>query len=141
MYREYPDEVAEADAVARAIARLRDEGAALRDIAVLFRTNAQSENYEQALAERKIPAVLKGAERFFERAEIRQAAVLLRGQAKAGDISDDLVEVVTGVLGGAGWTPEAPAGDGCGAGPVGVAERAGDDDLGLRRGQPVGSVG
>ncbi len=112
VYREYPDEVAEADAVARAVARLRDEGTALRDIAVLFRTNAQSENYEQALAERKIPAVLKGAERFFERAEIRQAAVLLRGQAKAGDSSDDLVEVVTGVLGGAGWTPEPPAGTG-----------------------------
>ena len=56
---------------------------ALRDIAVLFRTNAQSENFEQALAERKIPAMLKGAERFFERAEIRQAAILLRGQAKA----------------------------------------------------------
>jgi len=113
VYREYPDEVAEADAVARAIARLRDEGTPLRDIAVLFRTNAQSENYEQALAERKIPAILKGAERFFERAEIRQAAVLLRGQAKAGDVSSsELVEVVTGVLGGAGWKPEPPAGTG-----------------------------
>ena len=112
VYREYSDEVAEADAVARAIARLRDEGVALRDIAVLFRTNAQSENFEQALAERKIPTVLKGAERFFERAEIRQAAVLLRGQAKAGDVSDDLVEVVTGVLAGAGWTPEPPTGTG-----------------------------
>jgi DNA helicase-2/ATP-dependent DNA helicase PcrA len=113
VYREYSDEVAEADAVARAIARLRDDGTPLRDIAVLFRTNAQSENYEQALAERKIPTVLKGAERFFERAEIRQAAVLLRGQAKAGDVSSsELVEVVTSVLGGAGWTPEPPAGKG-----------------------------
>ncbi|MFI7063255.1 ATP-dependent DNA helicase UvrD2 [Kribbella sp. NPDC050124] len=112
VYREYSDEVAEADAVARAVTRLQDEGVALRDIAVLFRTNAQSENFEQALAERKIPTVLKGAERFFERAEIRQAAVLLRGQAKAGDVSDDLVEVVTGVLGGAGWTPEPPTGTG-----------------------------
>jgi superfamily I DNA/RNA helicase len=35
----------------RAVARLRDEGVSLRDIAVLFRTNAQSENFEQALAE------------------------------------------------------------------------------------------
>lgn len=112
VYREYSDEVAEADAVARAVSRLQDTGTALRDIAVLFRTNAQSENFEQALAERKIPAMLKGAERFFERAEIRQAAVLLRGQAKAGDTGGDLLETVRGILGGAGWTPEAPAGTG-----------------------------
>jgi DNA helicase-2/ATP-dependent DNA helicase PcrA len=111
-YREYPDEVAEADAVARAISRLQDSGTALRDVAVLFRTNAQSENFEQALAERKLPAVLKGAERFFERAEIRQAAMLLRGQAKAGDTSDDLAETVRGILGGAGWTQDPPEGKG-----------------------------
>ena len=56
--------------------------------------------------------MLKGAERFFERAEIRQAAVLLRGQAKAGQAGDDLVTTVTGVLGGAGWTQEPPTGTG-----------------------------
>lgn len=113
VYREYSDEVAEADAVARAVARLRDSGTALRDMAVLFRTNAQSENFEQALAERKIPAMLKGAERFFERAEIRQAAVLLRGQAKAGDTEGvDLLETIKGILAGAGWTEEPPAGTG-----------------------------
>jgi DNA helicase-2/ATP-dependent DNA helicase PcrA len=111
-YREYSDEVAEADAVARAISRLQDSGTALRDIAVLFRTNAQSENFEQALAERKLPAVLKGAERFFERAEIRQAAMLLRGQAKAGDTSGDLAETVRGILGGAGWSEDPPEGKG-----------------------------
>jgi DNA helicase II / ATP-dependent DNA helicase PcrA len=112
-FREYADEVAEADAVAREIARLNDAGTPLRDIAVLFRINAQSENFEQALAERKIPAVLKGAERFFERAEIRQAAVLLRGQAKAGDTGgENLPDTVRGVLAGAGWTSEPPAGTG-----------------------------
>ncbi len=111
-YREYSDEVAEADAVARAVTRLQDSGTALRDIAILFRTNAQSENFEQALAERKIPAMLKGAERFFERAEIRQAAVLLRGQAKAGDAGGSLLDTVRAILGGAGWTVEPPAGTG-----------------------------
>ena len=111
-YREYPDEVAEADGVARAIQRLQESGTALRDIAVLFRTNAQSENFEQALAERRIPAVLKGAERFFERAEIRQAAMLLRGQTKAGDSGGELAETVRGVLAGAGWTADPPSGKG-----------------------------
>ncbi|HEY0540815.1 MAG TPA: ATP-dependent DNA helicase UvrD2 [Actinoallomurus sp.] len=112
-FREYSDEVAEAAAAAKAIARLNDAGTPLREIAVLFRINAQSENFEQALAERRIPTVLKGAERFFERAEIRQAAVLLRGQAKAGDTSgDNLLDTVRGVLAGAGWTPEPPTGTG-----------------------------
>lgn len=112
-FREYSDEVAEADAVARAISRLKDAGTPLREIAVLFRINAQSENFEQALAERRIPTVLKGAERFFERTEIRQAGVLLRGQAKAGDTGGvNLLDTVRGVLAGAGWTPEPPTGTG-----------------------------
>jgi DNA helicase II / ATP-dependent DNA helicase PcrA len=95
---------------------------------VLFRTNAQSESFEQALAERGIPAVLKGVERFFERAEIRQAGVLLRGQAKAAVVpaastgaggagggpsdGEGLGQVVRGVLAGAGWSAQAPAGTG-----------------------------
>jgi DNA helicase II / ATP-dependent DNA helicase PcrA len=114
-YTEYADEVAEADAIARTIEDLRRAGTPLREIAVLFRTNAQSESFEQALAERGLPAVLKGVERFFERAEIRQAAVLLRGQAKSdsgGPLSDGLGEVVRGVLAGAGWSAEPPTGTG-----------------------------
>jgi DNA helicase II / ATP-dependent DNA helicase PcrA len=114
-YTEYADEVAEADAIARTIEDLRRAGTPLREIAVLFRTNAQSESFEQALAERGLPAVLKGVERFFERAEIRQAAVLLRGQAKSdsgGPLSEGLGEVVRGVLAGAGWSAEPPTGTG-----------------------------
>ncbi|MFC0629056.1 ATP-dependent DNA helicase UvrD2 [Kribbella deserti] len=111
-FREFSDEVAEAGSIARTIDRLRDGGVPLREIAILFRINAQSENFEQALAERRIPAVLKGAERFFERAEIRQAAVLLRGQAKSGDNRESLPETVKAVLSGAGWSAEPPAGVG-----------------------------
>ena len=54
-----------------------------REIAVLFRINAQSEAYEQALAKAGVPYVLRGAERFFERPEVRQAVVLLRGAARS----------------------------------------------------------
>lgn len=108
---EYADEVAEADAVAASIADLSRAGTPLREIAVLFRTNAQSESFEQALAERGIPAVLKGVERFFDRGEVRQAGVLLRGQAKAGS-SEPLADEVRAVLAGAGWSAEAPAGTG-----------------------------
>ena len=44
------------------------EGAPTSEIAVLFRINAQSEAFEEALAGRGIPYVVRGAARFFERA-------------------------------------------------------------------------
>ncbi|HSA52578.1 MAG TPA: ATP-dependent helicase, partial [Yinghuangia sp.] len=81
---EFADEPAEAEGVARRIRKLLDRGVRAAEIAVLFRTNAQSEGYEQALADHGIPYVLRGAERFFERPEVRQAAVLLRGAARSG---------------------------------------------------------
>ena len=44
-----------------------------REIAVLFRTNGQSETYEQALADAGVPYLLRGGERFFDRPEVREA--------------------------------------------------------------------
>src|SRR5690606_37125608 len=113
VFTEYPDEPAEAEGIARAIRRLADRGVPYREIAVLFRVNAQSEALEQALAERDIPYVVRGAERFFERPEVRQAVVLLRGAARAGEVSGNgLVEDVQTVLAAAGWTPRPPEGTG-----------------------------
>ena len=51
---------------------------------MLFRINAQSEVYEQALADAGVPYQLRGAERFFERPEVREAGVALRGAARFG---------------------------------------------------------
>jgi DNA helicase-2/ATP-dependent DNA helicase PcrA len=106
---ELPDEVAEAEAVADEVARLRDRGVPLREMAVLFRINAQSEAFEDALTGRGIPYVVRGAARFFDRAEVRQAIALMRGNLRAGEAArDGLVEQVRGVLGGMGWSAEAP---------------------------------
>jgi DNA helicase-2/ATP-dependent DNA helicase PcrA len=111
VFHEYDDEVAEAEAVAKRIRELLDEGVPAREIAVLFRINAQSEPYEQAFADQGVPYVVKGAERFFERAEVRQAVVLLRGAARsAGD--EPLVRAVHDVLASAGLTGHAPDGRG-----------------------------
>ena len=113
-WHEAPDEVAEAEAVAEAVARLREAGTPLREMAVLFRINAQSESFEEALTARGIPYVVRGAARFFERQEVRQALALMRGEVRAGDGatdapgSDDLVARVTGVLSGMGWSAQAP---------------------------------
>jgi len=85
----------------------------LREIAVLFRINAQSESFEEALASRSIPYVVRGAARFFERPEVRQALALLRASVRAGEAArDDLVGQVSAVFAGMGWSTEAPAGRG-----------------------------
>jgi DNA helicase-2/ATP-dependent DNA helicase PcrA len=108
-YAEHPDEVAEAEAVADAVRGLLRDGLPAREVAVLFRVNAQSEAYEDALAARGVPYVVRGAERFFQRAEVRQAVTLLRGTARAeGGGSGDVVEDTRAVLAGMGWTPDAP---------------------------------
>jgi len=108
----HPDEVDEAAGIATEIATAVSAGASPADFAVLFRINAQSQNFEEALAERGVPFVVRGAERFFERPEVKQAVTLLRGAARAGEGSTDLVETVTAVLSGAGWSPQPPEGRG-----------------------------
>jgi DNA helicase-2/ATP-dependent DNA helicase PcrA len=108
-WREATDEVDEADGVAQEVARLRAAGVPLREMAVLFRINALSEAFEEALTARGIPYVVRGAARFFERQEVRQAIALMRGEARAGEgATDGLVDRVTAVLSGMGWSTEAP---------------------------------
>ncbi|HET7326030.1 MAG TPA: ATP-dependent DNA helicase UvrD2 [Nocardioidaceae bacterium] len=116
---EHSDEVDEAESVAAAVLEARKAGVAPRDMAVLFRVNAQSEPFEEALSARSVPYVVRGGERFFERAEVRKAVTLLRGAARAatdadadGDPARGLVDEVTGVIAGLGWTVEPPAGGG-----------------------------
>lgn len=110
--REYPDEAAEADAVAASIKALLDAGEPAGEIAVLMRTNGQTEALEAALADAGVPYLIRGGERFFSRTEVRQAMVLLRGAARTDDGSVGLVELVGAVLGGSGWSPEPPSGRG-----------------------------
>jgi DNA helicase-2/ATP-dependent DNA helicase PcrA len=56
--------------------------------------------------------VIRGAARFFDRQEVRQGLTLLRGTARSGGGTDDLVADVRATLSGIGWTPEPPAGRG-----------------------------
>ena len=113
-YTEYPDEVAEAEGAAAQVRREVDGGTPARGIAVLVRINAQSQAFEEALAARGVPYVVRGAERFFSRAEVRQAVTLVRGAARgqedagAPTVGPALVEQVTAVLAGMGWAPTAP---------------------------------
>jgi len=106
------DDPAEAAAVASDIARLVAGGYPASEIAVLMRTNAQSEALESALAGADVPYLVRGGERFFSRAEVRRGVLLLRGAARSDDGSVALPDLVRDVLAGAGWTPTAPSSGG-----------------------------
>jgi DNA helicase II / ATP-dependent DNA helicase PcrA len=105
--RTFADEPVEALAVAARCAELIAGGVPASEIAVLFRVNAQSEVYEEALAEAGVPYVVYGAERFFERAEVRQAMVALRAATRTTPPDTPLREAVVGALEAAGWRPDA----------------------------------
>ncbi|MFC7573630.1 3'-5' exonuclease [Klenkia terrae] len=107
-FLEHPDEPAEAAAVAAACRELVDSGLPAAEIAVLFRINAQSQVYESALADVGVPYVLKGGERFFERPEVREAVLLLRGAAAGRDDGSPLVPAVRDVLASVGWVEHRP---------------------------------
>ncbi len=108
--QEHPDDEAEAAAVAEQIVALRAGGVPASRIAVLFRTNGQSLAYEQALGSRDVPYLLRGGEKFFDRPEIREARVRLRGAARSLEVGNDpdldsarsMVETVKDVLASAG---------------------------------------
>ena len=73
------DEEEEAQAVAREALRLVAEGDhRLGDIAVLYRTNAQSRALEEVLLRRGVPYRLIGGLRFYERREVKDVLAYLR---------------------------------------------------------------
>lgn len=81
-----PDERAEAGYVASEISRLVDGGdARFGDIAVFYRTNAQSRTIEESLAAAAIPYRVVGGTRFYDRREIRDALAYLRLIANPAD--------------------------------------------------------
>ncbi|MGH3655594.1 MAG: DNA helicase PcrA [Micromonosporaceae bacterium] len=73
-------EHSEADWVAREIDRMVDAGAGLRygDVAVFYRTNAQSRVFEDVFMRLGLPYKIVGGVRFYERKEVRDALAYLR---------------------------------------------------------------
>jgi DNA helicase-2/ATP-dependent DNA helicase PcrA len=64
---------------------LAAEGLALSEVAVLYRSNAQSRVLEHALFNAAVPYRVYGGMRFFERAEVKHALAYLRLLATPGD--------------------------------------------------------
>ncbi|MDR0365370.1 MAG: ATP-dependent DNA helicase UvrD2 [Bifidobacteriaceae bacterium] len=106
-FRSFPDDAAEAAAIAERVGELVAEGIEPREIAVLYRTNSQSEPFENALALAEVPYQVRGGERFFSRREVRQAMAYLR-KMTAGESSTPLIEQIHGALTAAGWSARPP---------------------------------
>ncbi len=77
LYTAY-NEQDEARFVIERIRESADAGANLRDHAILYRSNAQSRTFEEQLVQRGMPYRVYGGQRFFERAEIKDALAYLR---------------------------------------------------------------
>ena len=103
----YSDDEAEAQGVAAQIRELMNTGISAREIAVLYRINSQSEILEAELGGLGIPVTLRGAERFFERPEVKLALLHLRA-GMVGFATPTLVETVKDLLSVIGWKPKGP---------------------------------
>lgn len=107
------DESAEVNQVVNRIRALQSSGVALREMAILFRINAQSEAFEDALDEADIPYVVRGVERFYERAEVRQAIALIKALARTNpDLRENLSAEIAAALSAMGYSQKPPAGRG-----------------------------
>jgi DNA helicase-2/ATP-dependent DNA helicase PcrA len=98
--------------VARQVQTLLKAGTPAAEIAVLVRTNGQTAAYEQALGEAGVSFQLRGAERFFDRDEVRQAVGLLRAAARSATAEDDPAAEVRPILASIGLTARPPGGRG-----------------------------
>jgi DNA helicase-2/ATP-dependent DNA helicase PcrA len=75
----------EADFVVNRIREWVDQGGLRSEVAVLYRSNAQSRVFEEAFLNARMPYRVYGGLRFFERAEIKDALAYLRLVASRGD--------------------------------------------------------
>ena len=77
-YRRVETDREEARFISREIGRLREGGISLEEIAVFYRTNAQSRQVEEALVSEALPYHIVGGVRFYARMEVKDILAYLR---------------------------------------------------------------
>jgi DNA helicase II / ATP-dependent DNA helicase PcrA len=105
------NELDEAALVAHWLVNQHEAGLPWRELAVLYRVHAQSPLFEAALASAEVPFVVRGTEGFYQRGEVRQIITELVKAARR-DPSVGAVEACRLVLTKAGWSEQAPSGQG-----------------------------
>ena len=103
----FESDTAEARAVATAIADEIAAGTPAESIAVLYRMNVQAQVLETALGDAGVPYLIRGATRFFDQKEVKEALMLLRG-ATVTTAVEPLFKTVSDVLRSIGWSQEPP---------------------------------
>lgn len=124
-FTSYADDGAEVTQVVERIRALLQAGGRAGDIAILVRTNAQTEPFETALREANVAVAVQGQKPFFQRDEVVAAlrvlrqAVRLQTAADAGSSIGEpngdpeaVVQLVEDMLTGFGWSKQAPEGRG-----------------------------
>ncbi|MEK6775557.1 MAG: UvrD-helicase domain-containing protein [bacterium] len=84
-YHEAEDDVNEAEEVSRKIRNFQEAGRSLSEIAVFYRTNAQSRVLEDAMRRYSLPYAVIGGFRFYDRKEVRDLIAYLRVIANPKD--------------------------------------------------------
>ncbi len=102
-YYEADNETDEAEFVCRRTRVLRDGGGRLSDVAVFYRTNAQSRALEEAMRNYGLPFRVFGGLRFYDRKEIRDLLAYLRVIANPRD-SVNLLRIINVPARGIGAT-------------------------------------
>jgi len=97
------DENDEAEQTAMAVQELQRQGLSLGQIAVLYRTNAQSRVFENAFMQHRIPHILVGSLHFYQRKEIRDLLAYLNVISNPSD-SESLLRIVNEPPRGIGQT-------------------------------------
>lgn len=129
-------EHAEADWVAREIDRLVDaDETRPGDVAVFYRTNAQSRVFEEVFIRVGLPYKVVGGVRFYERKEVRDALAYLRSVVNDDD-TVSLRRVLNTPAGGSATAPRRASR----RSPVGTGSRSARrcDGPGRRRASPAG---
>ena len=75
---EYGDEREEADFIFAEIGKMHADGKKLSEIAILYRTNAQSRSLEEASLRHAVPYTIVGGLKFYARAEVKDILGYLR---------------------------------------------------------------
>ncbi|HNQ43194.1 MAG TPA: 3'-5' exonuclease, partial [Candidatus Cloacimonadota bacterium] len=99
----YDDGNQEADAIAKAILQDQKAGIALRNIAVLYRTNAQSRLFEHSLMQEHIPYSIVGSLHFYQRKEIKDILAYLAAISNPSD-NESLLRIINEPPRGIGQT-------------------------------------
>jgi DNA helicase-2/ATP-dependent DNA helicase PcrA len=79
------DEKAEAREIATRVSRARSSGMSLRDIALFYRTNAQSRAFEEVFIQAGIPYTIVGSVAFYHRREIKDVLAYVRAALNPAD--------------------------------------------------------